>query len=100
MCGQPAAVPARLALATLLQLAAGLSDRQVTEAIRNRIDWQYVLGLDLTHPGFHHTVLSECHTRLVPGEAEQLLLDALLTLARAQGLLKARGRQRTDSRHT
>jgi transposase len=55
--------------------------------------------LDLTHPGFHHTVLSEFRTRLVAGEAASLLLEALLTLARAQGLLKTRGRQWTDSTH-
>jgi transposase len=97
--GQPAEAPARLALATLLQFAEGLSDRQAADAVPSRIDWKYVLGLDLTDPGFHHTVLSEFRTRLITGEAEQLLLDTLLTLARTQGLLKARGRQRTDSTH-
>jgi transposase len=97
--GQPAEAPARLALATVLQFAEGLSDRQAADAIRSRIDWKYVLGLDLTDPGFHHTVLSEFRTRLVAGEAASLLLEALLTLARAQGLLKTRGRQRTDSTH-
>src|SRR5215211_501883 len=97
--GQPADAPARLALATVLQFAEGLSDRQAADAVRSRIDWKYVLGLELTDPGFHHTVLSEFRTRLVAGEAAQLLLDALLTLAQAQGLLKVRGRQRTDSTH-
>jgi transposase len=97
--GQPAEAPARLALATLLQFAEGLSDRQAADAVRSRIDWKYVLGLELTDPGFHHTVLSEFRTRLVTGEVEPLLLDALLTVASAQGLLKARGRQRTDSTH-
>ena len=97
--GQPAETPARLALATVMQFAEGLSDRQAADAVRSRIDWKYILGLELTDPGFDHTVLSEFRTRLVTGEAEQLLLDALLTLARAQGLLKARGRQRTDRRH-
>jgi transposase len=97
--GQPAEAPARLALATLLQFAEGLSDRQAADAVRSRIDWKYVLGLELTDPGFHHTVLSEFRTRLVTGEVETLLLDALLTVASAQGLLKARGRQRTDSTH-
>src|SRR5262252_7292177 len=97
--GQPAEAPARLALATVLQFAEGLSDRQAADAVRSRIDWKYVLGLDLTDPGFDHTVLSEFRTRLITGEAEALLLDALLTLARAHGLLKARGRQRTDSTH-
>jgi len=97
--GQPAEAPARLALATVLQFAEGLSDRQAADAVRSRIDWKYVLGLDLTDPGFHHTVLSEFRTRLVAGQAEHLLLDTLLTLARTQGLLKTRGRQRTDSTH-
>ena len=97
--GQPAETPARLALATVLQFAEGLSDRQAADAVRSRIDWKYVLGLELTDPGFDHTVLSEFRTRLVTGEAEALLLEALLTLAQAQGLLKARGRQRTDSTH-
>jgi transposase len=97
--GQPAEAPARLALTTVLQFAEGLSDRQAADAVRSRIDWKYVLGLDLTDPGFHHTVLSEFRARLVAGEAEHLLLDTLLTLARTQGLLKTRGRQRTDSTH-
>jgi len=97
--GQPAEAPACLALATVLQLAEGLSDRQAAAAVRSRMDWTYVLGLELTDPGFHHTVLSEFRTRLVTGEAEPLLLDTLLTLARTQGLLKARRCQRTDSTH-
>jgi transposase len=97
--GQPAGSPARLALATVLQCAEGLSDRQAADAVRSRMDWQYVLGRALTDAGFDHTVLSECRTRLITGKAEHLLLDALLTLARARGLLKARGRHRTDSTH-
>ena len=97
--GQPAEAPARLALVTLLQFAEGLSDRQAADAVRSRIDWKYVLGLALTDPGFDHTVLSEFRSRLIAGEVETLLLDALLTVARAQGVLKARGRQRTDSTH-
>jgi transposase len=95
--GQPAEAPARLALVTVLQFAEGFSDRQAADAVRSRIDWKYVLGLELTDPGFHHTVLSEFRTRLVTEKAASQLLDALLTLARAQGLLKTRGRQRTDS---
>ncbi len=97
--GQPTEAPARLALATVLQFAEGLSDRQAAAAVRSRIDWPYVLGLEWTDPGFHHTVLSEFRTRLVAGEAAQRLLDALLTPAQAPGLLKVRGRPRTDATH-
>jgi transposase len=97
--GQPALSPARLALATVLQFTEGLSDRQTADAVRGRIDWKYALGLALEDPGFDHTVLSEFRARLVAGQAELLLLDTLLTRARELGLVKRRGRQRTDSTH-
>jgi transposase len=97
--GQPAASPWRLALTTVMQFAEGLSDHQAADAVRSRIDWKYALSLELTDPGFDHTVLSEFRTRLVTGQAEQLLLEAFLAQVRERGLLKARGRQRTDSTH-
>jgi transposase len=97
--GQPAASPWRLALATVMQFAEGLSDRQAADAVRSRIDWKYALSLELTDPGFDHTVLSEFRTRLVAGQAELLLLDTFLARAREHGLLNTRGRQRTDSTH-
>ena len=61
--GQPALAPARLALASVLQFVEGLSDRQAADAVRGRIDWKYALGLELTDPGFDHTVLSEFRSR-------------------------------------
>jgi transposase len=97
--GQPALSPGRLALVTVLQFVEGLSDRQAADAVRGRIDWKYALGLELTDPGFDHTVLSEFRGRLVAGEAGLLLLDTLLVRSRELGLLKRRGRQRTDSTH-
>jgi transposase len=97
--GQPAEAPARLALATVLQFVEGLSNRRAADAVRGRIDWKYALGLELTDPGFDHTVLSEFRTRLVRGQAAQVLLDTLLERVRELGLLKRRGRQRTDSTH-
>jgi transposase len=97
--GQPAASPWRLALVTLFQFAEGLSDRQAADAVRSRIDWKYALSLDLTDPGFDHTVLCEFRSRLLVGGAEQLLFEVLLERLRDHGLLNARGRQRTDSTH-
>jgi transposase len=97
--GQPAAAPWRLALATILQFAEGLSDRQAADAVRARLDWKYVLRLEPDDPGFDASVLCEFRGRLVEGEAEWLLLEGLLAWARARQLLKARGRQRTDSTH-
>jgi transposase len=97
--GQPAEAPWRLALVTVMQFAEGLSDRQAADAVRSRIDFKYALGLELTDPGFDHTVLSEFRARLVAGNSEQVLLDTMLTLFKERGWLKARGKQRTDSTH-
>jgi transposase len=97
--GHPAEAPWRLALVTVLQFAENLPDRQAADAVRSRIDWKYLLGLDLTDPGFDASVLCEFRARLITGSAEHRLLDRLLMLARERGLLKARGRQRTDSTH-
>ena len=46
--GQPSQEPAQLALSTIMQFAEGLSDRQAAHAVRTRIDWKYVLGLEIT----------------------------------------------------
>src|SRR3954453_9691559 len=97
--GRPAEAPWRLALVTILQFGEGVSDRQAAEAVRGRIDWKYALGLALDDPGFHYSVLCEFRARLLGGGLEQVLLDALLAACRAQGLLRRRGRQRTDSTH-
>jgi transposase len=98
-CGQPAECPWRLALVTLLQFAENLSDRRAADAVRSRIDWKYLLGLELTDPGFDASVLSEFRSRLVAGGLEEHLLDTLLVLCQERKLLNARGRQRTDSTH-
>lgn len=97
--GRPGEDPVRLALISVLQFLEGLSDRQAADAVRGRIDWKYLLGLDLTDPGFDYSVLSEFRARLLAGAHEQVLFDKVLAHLRAQGLLKARGRQRTDSTH-
>jgi transposase len=97
--GQPAQSPWRLALVTVFQFAEGLSDREAADAVRSRIDWKYALSLELTDPGFDHSVLSEFRSRLLTGHAEHLLLDTFLERLREHGLLRARGRQRTDSTH-
>jgi transposase len=97
--GQPAEAPWRLALVTVLQFLEGLPDRQAADAVRSRLDWKYALSLELTDPGFDHTVLSEFRTRLVVGGAEERLLELVLAQARARGWLTGHGKQRTDSTH-
>jgi len=95
--GQPALAPAQLALVTLMQFAEGRSDRQAAEAVRGRIDWKYALCLELDDPGFDFSVLCEFRARLLAHEQAGLLFDLLLARCRAAGLVRARGRQRTDS---
>lgn len=97
--GRPAESPGRLALVTVMQFAEGLTDQQAAEAVRSWIDWKYALGLKLTDPGFHYSILSDYRQRLIAGGAEQQLLDDMLRQFQKQGLLKARGKQRTDSTH-
>ena len=97
--GQPAEAPAQLALITVMQFAEGLSDAQAADAVRARIDWKYSLALELTDSGFDSSVLSDFRKRLIGGNAELLLFETMLTLFREQGLIKAKGRQRTDSTH-
>lgn len=97
--GRPAFSPWRLALVTIMQFSEDLSDRRAADAVRSRIDWKYALSLELDDPGFDASVLCEFRTRLLENGEERLLFDALLERLREMGLVKARGRQRTDSTH-
>ncbi|HLZ58277.1 MAG TPA: IS1182 family transposase [Ktedonosporobacter sp.] len=97
--GRPVEAPWRLALITVMQFLEELPDRQAAEAVRGRIDWKYLLGLELTDSGFDATVLCEFRKRLVEGGAEHILLEAMLTLFKQRGWVKARQSQRTDSTH-
>jgi hypothetical protein len=53
----------------------------------------------LTDPGFDASILSEFRTRLVTHELQTRVLDLLVARLVDQGLLKAGGKQRTDSTH-
>ncbi len=48
--GQPAEAPWRLALVTVIQFVENLSDQHAADAVRGRIDWKYLLGLELRMP--------------------------------------------------
>jgi len=97
--GRPGWSPGRLALVTVLQRSEGLTDRQAAEAVRDRLSWQYALGLDLDDDGFDHTVLCEFRARVVEHALEEKVLDLLLAMLKEKGLLAAGGKQRTDSSH-
>jgi transposase len=95
--GRPGLSPAQLATVCVLQYVMNLSDRDAAEAVRCRIDFTYALGLELEDPGFHHGVLSDFRDRLAEGDRADRLLGLALTRIRQAGLLKGRGKQRTDS---
>jgi len=80
--GQPAQSPFRLALITILQFLEGLSDRAAADAVRARIDWKYLLCLELDDAGFDYSVLCEFRARLLEGGAERRLFDKILSLLR------------------
>jgi transposase len=97
--GRPGWSPSRLALVTVLQRAENLTDRMAAGQVRMRLDWKYLLGLSLDDPGFDHTVLAEFRAKVADAGLEQAALDALLERLAAEGLVKAGGKQRTDSTH-
>jgi len=84
---------------TVLQRAEKQTDRMAAEAARTRLDWKYLLGLGLEDPGFDHTVLAEFRGKVAEAGLEQAALDALLERLASAGLVKAGGKQRTDSTH-
>ncbi len=95
--GQPAESPARLALVTILQFMENLADREAADAVRSRIDWKYLLGLELTDARSHYSVLSEFRQRLLEHGEENILLNRILEQCISAGLLKGQSKQRTDS---
>ena len=97
--GRPAISPGALALVSVLQYAEGLTDRQAADQVRARMDWKFLLGLELNDPGFDFSVLSDFRARLIEHGLEEKVLDLVLERVSGLGLLRAGGRQRTDSTH-
>ncbi|MEE1664108.1 IS1182 family transposase [Streptomyces sp. WAC07094] len=97
--GRPAVSPGALALVSVLQYAEGLTDRQAADQVRARMDWKFLLGLELDDPGFDFSVLCDFRARLIEHGLEEKVLDLVLERISGVGLLRAGGRQRTDSTH-
>jgi transposase len=97
--GKPGWSPGRLALITVLQRVENLTDRQAAETVRTDLSWKYALGLALDDSGFDASVLSEFRTRVIAHGLEEKVLDLLLAKLVDKGLVKAGGKQRTDSTH-
>ncbi|MFD0229335.1 transposase [Streptomyces hirsutus] len=80
-----------------MQFLLNLSDRQAAEVVRCRIDFTYALAVELDDPGFHHSVLTDFRDRLGENDRADQLLSLALDRIRDAGMIKERGRQRTDS---
>ena len=59
---------------TLLQFREHLADRQAVEVVRARIDWKYLLWLELTDLRFDFSVLREFCGRMIAAGGRALRL--------------------------
>lgn len=95
--GKPGISPVMLAFVTVFQFLENLSDRKAVEALRVRLDWKYALHVPLDYAGFDPSVLCEYRERVIAHGAEARQFDSILKHLTARGLVKRRGRQRSDS---
>ena len=96
--GQPPVPPARLALATVLQAYAGVSDDEVIEATVMDRRWQLVLDcLDADAPPFSKGTLVGFRRRLIEADLDRRLIERTVALAEATG---GSGRGRCGRRWT
>ena len=62
-----------------------IEGKSLSSFLKRRGEALFTFGLDLADSGFDATVLCEFRSRLVQGDAAQLLLDTLLDLFKQQG---------------
>jgi transposase len=95
--GRHAVSPALLALVTVFQFTENVPDRQASHQVVVRIDWKYALHLPLEDCGFDFTDLNHFRQRLIDHQQERRVFEVLLRKIEAAGLVRKRGKQRTDS---
>jgi hypothetical protein len=89
--GQPPVPPARLALATIVQAYAGVSDDEVIEATVMDRRWQLVLDcLDAEAPPFSKGTLVGFRRRLIEADLDRRLVERTVALAARTGGFGAR----------
>jgi hypothetical protein len=89
--GQPPVPPAQLALATILQAYAGVSDDEVIEATVMDRRWQLVLDcLGAEEPPFSKGTLVAFRARLIERNLDRRLVERTVELAAATGEFGAR----------
>src|SRR6266568_6927252 len=89
--GQPPVPPAQLALATILQAYAGVSDDEVIEATVMDRRWQLVLDcMDADQPPFSKGTLVGFRRRLIEADLDRRLVERTVALAARTGGFGAR----------
>ncbi|WP_433515762.1 IS1182 family transposase [Nonomuraea sp. CA-143628] len=84
--GHPPIPPAQLALATILQAYAGVSDDEVIEALVMDRRWQLVLDcLDAERPPFAKGTLNAFRTRLMEANLDRRLIERTIEIAQVSG---------------
>ena len=97
--GRGAISPLLLALVTVFQMWERVPDRLAAQWVVSRMDWKYALHLALDYAGFHFTDLSAFRQRLMKNDQERLMFDQVLQRLKGLGLIKRRGKVRSDSTH-
>lgn len=97
--GRGAISPLLLALVTVFQMLEKVPDRLAAEWVVSRIDWKYALHLPLIYTGFHFTDLYAFRQRLLKHQQERVVFEQLLLKLKELGVIKGRGKMRTDSTH-
>ncbi len=97
--GRGAVSPVLLGLVTVLQMLEGLPDREAARCVVMRLDWRYALHLPMDYRGFDFTILSDYRMRLLKHGKERLIFDHLVKRCIELGLIKRRGKVRTDATH-
>jgi hypothetical protein len=89
--GQPPVPPAQLALATILQAYAGVSDDEVIEATVMDRRWQLVLDcMDADRPPFSKGTVVGFRRRLIEADLDRRLVERTVALAARTGGFGAR----------
>jgi transposase len=97
--GRGAIPPLLMSLVTVFQMWENVPDRAAAEWVVSRIDWKYALHLPLGYAGFHFTDLYAFRQRLLEHEQERYVFEQCLGKLKALGVLRKRGKMRSDSTH-
>jgi IS5 family transposase len=95
--GRPSIPADVVASVMVLQALEGLSDREATRALTDRISWKVACGLSLDDEGFDYSVLTYWRSRLRGSDRPERVFEAVRTVVEATGVLKGKTRRALDS---